>query len=104
MVEILLAIAAVSIAVVAIALPLLRGVDETRVDGRRDELETAKQAKYREIRDAELDYRAGKLTERQWRDTDADLRREALVILGEMDGGAGPATAEAASPDAENIH
>ena len=30
---------------------------------RRDDLEAAKEAKYREIRDAELDYRTGKLSE-----------------------------------------
>lgn len=83
--QVLLAALAVGIAVTAIALPLLRGVNESRVDPVREELEIAKQAKYRELRDAELDYRAGKLTEDEWRETDSDLRREALAILSRMD-------------------
>lgn len=83
--QVLLAALAVGIAVTAIALPLLRGVNESRVDPVREELEIAKQAKYRELRDAELDYRAGKLTEEEWRETDGDLRREALAILSRMD-------------------
>lgn len=83
--QVLLAALAVGIAVTVIALPLLRGVNESRVDPVREELEIAKQAKYRELRDAELDYRAGKLTEDEWRETDSDLRREALAILSRMD-------------------
>ncbi|MFY9488455.1 MAG: hypothetical protein WAP35_07160 [Solirubrobacterales bacterium] len=88
MLQVLLAIAVISAAVAGIALPLIRGVDETRVDARREELEAAKQAKYREIRDAELDFRSGKLTEEQWHETDRDLRRAALEILRQMDAGA----------------
>lgn len=85
--QVLFSIIAVSIAVIVIALPLLRGVNESRVDPEREELEVAKQAKYREIRDAELDLRAGKLTEDEWRETDRDLRREALALLSRMDRG-----------------
>lgn len=83
----LLAVLIVGIAVVAIVLPLVRGVDESCVDPQREELEAAKQAKYREIRDAELDFRAGKLGEDEWRETDGDLRREALAILARIDRG-----------------
>jgi hypothetical protein len=47
----------------------------------REELETAREAKYREIRDAELDFRTGKLSEQDYASIDADLRAEALKIL-----------------------
>lgn len=47
----------------------------------REELETAREAKYGEIRDAELDFRTGKLSEQDYASIDADLRAEALKIL-----------------------
>ena len=40
----------------------------------RAELEAARDAKYAEIRDAELDYRTGKLSEADWRALDRQLR------------------------------
>ena len=49
------------------------------------ELEARKEAKYREIRDAELDYRTGKLSQDDHRSLDRALRREALEILEEID-------------------
>lgn len=52
---------------------------------RRDELEAAKEAKYREIRDAELDFRMGKLSEADYREQDRDLRAEAMAILRALD-------------------
>lgn len=73
-----------------VAFPMLRGVDEPAVDALREELEIAKQAKYREIRDAELDRRVGKLSEEEWRRTDRELRREAAFILAGMDSGRRP--------------
>jgi hypothetical protein len=48
-------------------------------------LEAAKEAKYREIRDAELDFRTGKLSEADWREVDGTLREEAVEILGRLD-------------------
>lgn len=83
--QVLLSLFAVGVVAVLIATPLLRGVEETEVDAERAELEIAKQAKYREIRDAELDEKAGKMTHQQWRETDAELRREALDIIKKMD-------------------
>jgi hypothetical protein len=47
----------------------------------RDELEAAREAKYREIRDAEMDFRTGKLSEADYRTLDGELRAEALAIL-----------------------
>jgi uncharacterized membrane protein len=52
---------------------------------RRDDLEAAKEAKYREIRDAELDYRTGKLSEADWRTLDRELRAEAMDLLRRLD-------------------
>ena len=52
---------------------------------RRAELEAAKEAKYREIRDAELDFRMGKLSEEDFRATDRELRAQALAILRRLD-------------------
>jgi hypothetical protein len=51
----------------------------------RDDLEAAKEAKYREIRDAELDYRTGKLSEEDWRALDRELRAEAIDLLHRLD-------------------
>jgi hypothetical protein len=52
---------------------------------RREDLEAAKEAKYREIRDAELDYRTGKLSEEDWRSLDRELRAEAMELLRRLD-------------------
>jgi hypothetical protein len=48
---------------------------------RRAELEAAREAKYREIRDTELDYRTGKLSQEDFAATDGALRAEAVEIL-----------------------
>ena len=45
------------------------------------ELEALKEAKYREIRDAELDHAAGKLSDEDFAILDAELRQEAVEIL-----------------------
>jgi hypothetical protein len=54
-------------------------VAEERPD--RADLQSAREAKYREIRDAELDYRTGKLSREDYEAVDATLRAEALTIL-----------------------
>ncbi len=48
------------------------------------ELEAAREAKYREIRDTELDYRTGKLSEEDYAATDGALRKEAVEILNSL--------------------
>ncbi len=53
------------------------------------ELEALKEAKYREIRDAELDHAAGKLSDEDYALLDAELRREAVEILDRGNGHAG---------------
>ena len=51
----------------------------------RADLEAAKEAKYAEIRDAELDHRTGKLSDEDFRAQDRQLRAEAVVILRRLD-------------------
>ena len=69
-----------------LVLPLRhRGDEERREETRVAELEAAKEAKYREIRDAELDHQMGKLSREDWRAVDRDLRGEAIEILRELD-------------------
>ena len=66
--------------------PLIRGEESAPADeARRAELEAAKEAKYREIRDAELDLQMGKLSPEDHRRTDRELRAEAVAILTELD-------------------
>jgi hypothetical protein len=50
-----------------------------------EQLEAARDAKFREIRDAEMDLRTGKLSEDDHRTLDATLRAEAVEILRELD-------------------
>jgi hypothetical protein len=96
----------IAIAVIALALivglivvaPLRRGPDvDRREDERRAALEAAKEAKYREIRDAELDFQMGKLTEADYRTTDRELRAQAIEILRDLDA-LTPEDSTAASP------
>jgi hypothetical protein len=76
---------AVLVAVV-VARPLRRGGEaDQREDARRATLEAAKEAKYREIHDAELDFRMGKLSEADWRTSDGELRAQAIEILRQLD-------------------
>jgi hypothetical protein len=62
----------------------------------RVELEVAREAKYREIRDAELDMRTGKLSRSDYEAIDGALRAEALAILDRLAALDAPAGAAAA--------
>jgi hypothetical protein len=84
--DILLVLAVVAIVFLVIAGPLRHRVSAPGPDpSRRAELEAAKEAKFREIRDAELDYRTGKLSLDDWRALDASLRAEAVELLRRLD-------------------
>ena len=74
----------------ALAAPFLRpGGDADASAGEQvAELEARKEAKYREIRDAELDYRTGKLSAEDHQALDRALRREAIAILEEIEASA----------------
>jgi hypothetical protein len=86
--EVLLVIAVLAVAVLVISDPLRRSRSaEPGVPGspERAELEAAKEAKYRQIREAELDRRTGKLSREDWRALDAELRAEAIELLRRLD-------------------
>jgi hypothetical protein len=71
---------------VVVAGPLRRRVGAESSDaGRREALEAAKEAKYREIRDCELDFRMGKLSREDYERTDGELRAQAISILKDID-------------------
>jgi flagellar biosynthesis/type III secretory pathway M-ring protein FliF/YscJ len=87
-VEVLLVIAVLAVAVLVIVAPLRRrreGTTGGAESPERAELEAAKEAKYREIREAELDHRTGKLSREDWRALDAELRAEAIELLRRLD-------------------
>jgi len=85
----LLVIVAVLAGIVAIVSAPLRGGRGERELGeaadRVAELEARKEAKYREIRDAEMDLRTGKLSEDDHRVLDRQLRAEAVEVLHALD-------------------
>jgi hypothetical protein len=83
---VLAALVLAGIVALVVLAPLRKPDVRARVeDDRRAALEAAKEAKYREIRDAELDYRMGKLSEADWREADRELRTQAIEILRQLD-------------------
>ncbi len=89
--EILLVLLVVAAVAWFVTAPLRRGGGGGEADAQLEDpaiadLEARKEAKYREIRDAELDRAQGKLSQEDWRRQDAELRREAIAILKELDG------------------
>ncbi len=62
-----------------------RGESARRSSLQIADLEAQKEARYREIRDAELDRETGKLTQEDWERLDRELRADAARILHEID-------------------
>ena len=62
-----------------------RGDDAPTGSDERRALESAKESKYTEIRDNELDHRTGKLSDADFRALDRQLRAEAVEILRAID-------------------
>ena len=88
--QFLLVLVLVAAVVALVSAPLRAGGagrDDRGADSGNDlaALEAAKEAKDREIRDAELDHRTGKLSEADWHALDDQLRAEALEILRRID-------------------
>jgi len=86
-VELALILLVVAGAVLIVTGPL-RGrsrVHDETLEAERAELEAARDAKYREIRDAELDYRTGKLGKADWKVLDRSLRAEAVDLLDKLE-------------------
>lgn len=88
MLELLLALVLLAAVAAWISVPLRRPGGQAE-PGLEDpvmaELEARKQAKYREIRDTELDHAQEKLSDEEYARQDAELRREAIAILKEID-------------------
>ena len=84
--DFLVILVVLALVVLLVSAPLRsRRAEEAAESGERAELEAARDAKYREIRDAELDYRTGKLSDADWRGLDRGLRAEAVDILRRLD-------------------
>ena len=84
----LLVLVVLAVVVLVVSWPLRRGrieAVEASESAQRAGLEAAKEAKYAEIRDAELDHRMGKLSDEDWRAQDRALRAEAIEILHRLD-------------------
>ena len=83
---VLAALVLAGIVALVVLAPLRKADEISRAeDDRRAALEAAKEQKYRDIRDAELDYRMGKLSEEDWREADRELRADAMEILRRLD-------------------
>jgi len=92
---VLAVIVLLALVAVVVLRPLLLGVpDDSGESASSEELEAAKEAKYREIRDAQLDFEMGKLSKDDHRAVDRELRAEAIEILRRIDAleGKSPAT------------
>ena len=88
MLEVLLAVAVVVLVAWFVTAPLRREPSETADDpavAELADLEARKDAKYRQIRDAEADRAAGKLSEEDFKRLDRELRGEAVDILKRID-------------------
>ena len=106
---IVLALALLAVVIGVISAPLRAAAKREATDGDRSrgsdpspelsELEAAREAKYREIRDAELDFRTGKLSREDYEAIDGALRAEALEILNRIAraGGEAPGVEDSAA-------
>src|SRR5690349_7870630 len=86
--EVVLAVAIVVLVAWFVTAPLRErpaAKPEDPAEAELADLEARKQAKYRQIRDAESDRASGKLTDEDFRRLDAELRAEAIAILKGID-------------------
>jgi hypothetical protein len=82
----LLTLVLLAVVIALISAPLLgmRSGRKPESAGLAD-LRAAREAKYRELRDLELDYRTGKLSEADYRASDGALRAEAVELLNRIE-------------------
>jgi hypothetical protein len=66
-------------------IPARQQLAEAAAETELAELEAAREAKYRELRDAELDHSMGKLSDDDYELLNASLRSEAVEILHKLD-------------------
>jgi hypothetical protein len=88
--ELLIVLAVVAGLVLFVSAPLRRAAGPVAEEGPDEfaELEAAREAKFRELRDAELDHRTGKLSDEDYAELDSGLRAEAIEILRALEGSA----------------
>jgi hypothetical protein len=105
-VEFLIFLAILAVVVVFVTRPLWRPLAQTTESEPAPsdatelaDLEAARDAKFREIRDAELDHRTGKLSQEDFELIDGSLRAEAVQILRDLDRARG-APAQPEDPEA----
>jgi hypothetical protein len=86
-VEFLLALALIALVAAFVVVPLRRRPEPSpdAFEAERAELEALKQTRYREIRDAEADHAAGKLSDADFERLDRELRAEAIEVLKRLD-------------------
>jgi flagellar biosynthesis/type III secretory pathway M-ring protein FliF/YscJ len=83
---IVLVVLAAAVYVISAPLRAERGREESEAQATQiAELEAAREAKYHEIRDAELDLRTGKLSDEDYEAVDRALRAEAIEIMHALD-------------------
>ena len=84
--ELVLVMLVLAAAAAVISSPLWRRTArEDAGNAELEALEAAKATKLSEIRDVELDFRTGKLSEADWRVLDRELRAEAMELLRRLD-------------------
>jgi hypothetical protein len=86
--EFLLVLALVALIAAFVSVPLRRRAGAEGVDtvgAERADLEARKEARYREIRDAQADHATGKLSDWDFERLDRELRAEAIEILKRLD-------------------
>ncbi len=83
--EFLIVMAVLGGLVVFISAPLRRPAEIMLGGDRLADLEAAREAKYRELRDADLDHRTGKLSDEDYAELDRALRAEAIEIMRRID-------------------
>ena len=84
--DVLVILVVLFLVVLVISAPLRRTrTADTGMSSELAELDAAREAKYREIRDAELDHRTGKLSDADYEALDGGLRAEAVAILRRID-------------------
>jgi hypothetical protein len=83
--ELLIVLVVVAGLVLFVSAPLRRPSPPAEEPVGVAELEAAREAKYRELRDADLDHRTGKLSDEDYAELDTALRAEAIEIMRELD-------------------
>ncbi|HEY1509970.1 MAG TPA: hypothetical protein VGF93_13255 [Solirubrobacteraceae bacterium] len=90
MLQFLIVLAILAVVVIVVTAPLRRdsrpvSPAASRIASQVADLEAAREAKYREIRDAELDHNTGKLSDADFEAVERTLRAEAVEILHALD-------------------